>query len=99
MFGVPPLGGRVATAVGRVNAELQMKLRAPTLRHRVEQPRICHRLRVVSFPTLRPRSRSWPGPPCWICTGHHFKLRHHPIVLVLQHMAMQHVHPEVVGEL
>ena len=29
----------------------------------------------------------------------HFELRHHPIVLVLHHMAMEHVHPRVVGEL
>ena len=31
--------------------------------------------------------------------GHHFKLRHHPIVLVLDHVAMEHVHAHMISEL
>src|SRR5436305_12178633 len=46
------------------------------------------------WPRPRTRLRPWG----WIGTDH-FKLRHHPIVLVLHHMAMEHVHPHVVGEL
>ena len=38
MFGVPPLGGYAAKPLVRVNAELQTKLRTPTVPRRVRYP-------------------------------------------------------------
>jgi ABC-type microcin C transport system duplicated ATPase subunit YejF len=49
-------------------------------------------MRGRAWPRSRPRS--W----CWIGADH-FKLRHHPVVLVLQHVAMEHEHARMVGEL
>jgi hypothetical protein len=46
----------------------------------------------------RSRPRCRPGPRCRVRT-HHFELRHHPVVLVLHHVAMEHVHADVIGEL
>lgn len=51
-----------------------------------------------------------PGlpPRCWRRAGprrrararrDYFELRHHPIVLVLQDVAMEHVHADVISEL
>ena len=46
----------------------------------------------------RSRPRCRPGPRCRVRT-HHFELRHHPVVLVLHHVAMEHVHADVIREL
>jgi len=68
--------------------------------HVVERNRV---LQILSATLLlvrhrsRPRSRTWSR--CWICAAHHFKLRHHPIVLVLDHVAVEHVHAHMIGEL
>ena len=61
--------------------------------------------KVATQPTCAPalvRRQAWPrsrpGSWCWI-RADHFELRHHPVVLVLHHVAMEHEHAGVIGEL
>ena len=52
------------------------------------------------LPGLPPRCWRRAGPWRWARAWRdYFELRHHPIVLVLEDVAMEHIHADVISEL